>query len=224
MVYQRRGCVVGIYGDSPLTGFVLSSRSIPDRSLEVDEKKRRAWVAPGEELKRLIREKPYEAVHDLYACLIGFEDYEGMPASVAFNGRMSNRVEPMMQRGEPAGSALMKILEVFPAIRDEDPRIGAVLDMSATRNPYFHFATHHFLDKHPTVQQVWVNPNQAIYITQADFRNVQETGLDRGCTPNELAQQLFDKILGSPPEHGCGAAVCMIEGDDFRFGVYKHNR
>lgn len=219
MVYKGRVSIVGMYEGKPFAGFILSSRSEPDRSLRIEENK--VWVVPGVSLKEKIAERPFEAVDDLYACLIGFYDVKGNPAAVSFNGRMSNRVRAMMQIGNTAESSLRQLLPVFPPIPG-DPRIGAVISIDETGKPSFHFGVYDRTHgPYLAVQEIKPDSSSASYISIDDCKIISEISLDRAVNLDELSLHLFDKILGVPAEFGCGAAVCMIDGKDFRFGLYN---
>ena len=221
MVYKGRVVVVGMYENRPFAGFILSSRTEPDRTLSIEEEKRKVWVSPGESLREKISERPFESVDDLYACLIGFYDTKKNPTVTSFNGRMSNRVKAMMEAGESAEASLRQILPVFPPI-PRDPRIGAVLSMGDSGKPYFYFGVYdRTAEPYLAVQQVTTSPNSARYISLDDFSNIPEIKLAGSRNLDELSRQIFDKILGTPDEFGCGSAVCMIDGKEFKFGVYK---
>ena len=221
MTYIARAPVIGNYEGTMFAGFILSSQSEPDRKLELDKERNRIWVTPGEELQRKIEDKPYTATENLYACLIGFHDSLGNPVSVAFNGRMSNRIEATMKRmGDSAESSLIKTLSDFPP-KENDPYIGAVIAMDNNR-PSCYFGVHDRNDKpYFLIQGVEVETNKALYIALTSCRDIKELTLDKVNDNNELAQQLFENILGIPPKYGCGAGVCMIKNNAFDLGVYN---
>ena len=52
-------------------------------------------------------------------------------------------------------------------------------------------------------------------------KNIPQIKLDEIRNLNELSKQLYDKILGIPADFGCGSAVCMLDGTDFKFGMYN---
>src|SRR3972149_7420916 len=111
---------------------------------------------------------------------------------------MSNRVEAMMKIGETAESTLRQILSVFPPISN-DPGIDSVVYLDRGI-PVFYFGVSDRTDKpYSLIQGIEVKPDHANYVTSTSCRQVQEISLDRVSNPNELAHQLFDKILGTEP-------------------------
>ena len=223
MTYQGRFGVIGNYDGKLFTGFILSSRSEPDRRLELDRKRNRIWVAPGEELQKKIQEEPYTAIENLYPCLIGFVDKRGNPVSTSFNGRMNNRVEAMMKKGETAESSLRQILPVFPPI-ENDPRIGAVAYLDGDKASCYFGVYDIAEDTYLLVRKVEVDPGHALYIALTSCRDTNEIKLGKAADADEIAQQLFEDILSIPPEYGCGAGVCIIDSSapsGFELGVYN---
>ncbi|MDP2750313.1 MAG: IMP cyclohydrolase [Nanoarchaeota archaeon] len=224
MAYKGRVGILGNYEGNPFVGFILASKSDADRYLLVDEEKNTVWTAPGKKLKQEINERPYEAVDNLYACLVGFHDKNDNPVAVSFNGRMSKRVKGMVNAGESIESSLRQILSVFvPDPRD--PRIGAIASFNGAEK-VFNFGVYDRTERpYLEVQQVDVNQNQAAYRTLTECKKIKTLALKKADTLDELSKQLFDEILGIPAESGCGAAVCMIDGNEFRFGAYnQHNQ
>ena len=223
MMYQGRVGVIGNYDGSFFTGFVLSSRSEPDRRLELDRERNRIWVAPGEKLQNKIQKEPYTAIENLYPCLIGFFDNRGNPVSGSFNGRMNNRLEAMMKIGETAESSLRQILSVFPPIKN-DPRIGSVAYLDGNE-PSCYFGVYDRTEPpYLSVQKVEVERGHALYIALTSCRDINEIKLGKVANPDELARKLFENILPIPPEYGCGAGVCIIDNSapsGFEVGVYN---
>jgi len=224
MAYQGRVGVAGNYDGKPFVGFVLASRSEPDRKLAVDKEKNRVWVAPGKDVTAKLEEGDFTAVDNLYACLIGFYDKGNKPTAVSFNGRMGNCVERMMRAGEPARLAMAQILPVFVP-QENDPRIGVVAHFyGESGQPLFCWGVYDRADESSTylsVEETQIGANKALYVPLTSCRDFGKLDLDIGSSLDELSQQLFEKILGAPPEFGCGAAVCMIDGNGFMFGVYN---
>lgn len=223
MTYQGRVGIVGNYDGKPFAGFILSSTSDSDRYLAVDKDRNSVWTAPEEKHKQRFQEKPYEVGKNLYPCLVGFHDSNNSPVAVSFNGSMSKRVKSMVQTGESIESSLRQVLSVFVPY-PRDPRIGTIVNFDGS-NPVFTFGVYDRTDKpYLAVQQVDVNPNQVSYVTLTDCKNIQTLDLKKIDNLDELSKQLFDEILGIPAEFGCGAAVCMIDGNEFQFGVYNQRK
>jgi len=226
MTYRARSVVLGNLSGCPFTGYVLASRTEPDRSLLLDREASRVWVAPGENLRRRLVEQPFRASTDLYPCLIGFPDRDGNPAAVAFNGRMSQRIEDMMRmRGETPESSMSRVLEVFPP-KPDDPRVGAVAVIKGNGLVTFHLGVYDLKpgENYMGVREVNVGDGEAIFVSSADCRAIQTIHLDMCDGPGKLAHQLFDKVLGDPDEAGCGAAVCVQYYERFDFGVWNKDK
>ena len=227
MAYMGRVVVAGNYSGMPFVGFVLASRSEPDRKLVPDEERKRVWVAPGEDVTAKLKKGDLTAVDNLYACLIGCYDASGRAAAVSFNGRMSNRAEAMVTAGYDTMDSMRKILEVFVP-QPGDPRIGVVAhidDAASPMEPVFCWGVHDRPasgDNHISVEYNPVRCGEALYVALASCRDTFELDLDTGCNLDGLSQQLFDKILGTKPEFGCGAAVCMLTPhNSFEFGIHN---
>lgn len=226
MAYQGRVGVAGNYDGKPFVGFVLASRSEPDRKLVVDEKRKRVWVAPGEDVTTKLKEGDFTAIDNLYACLIGFYDHLGKAAAVSFNGRMSNRAEAMIGAGYDLEKAMGGILHVFIP-NPGDPRIGVIAyfeEGAEPAKPKFCWGVHDRTNPelpYFSVSTAETGENQASYTALASPDHAHDLNLEKGMSLNRLSQFLFDNILGPEPEFGCGAAVCMIDGNEFRFGVHN---
>jgi hypothetical protein len=224
MAYMGRAAVAGRYDSRAFVGFVLASKSEPDRKLDIDKERNRVWVAPGGDVTAKLKARNFTAIDNLYACLIGFYDSKKRPAAVAFNGRMSNRAEAMVAAGYGVQKSMRGILHVF-APNPGDPRIGVIAyleegaeshkfcwgvhDMASQGLPYF------------SVSTAETDDNQASYTALASPDQSHMLELEKGMSLDELSQFLFERILGNPPEFGCGAAVCLIDGNEFRFGVHN---
>ncbi len=50
MAYIGRAAVAGRYDSRAFVGFVLASKSEPDRKLVIDNERNRVWVVPGEDV------------------------------------------------------------------------------------------------------------------------------------------------------------------------------
>lgn len=227
MAYIGRAAVAGRYDSRAFVGFVLASKSEPDRKLVIDKERNRVWVAPGEDVTAKLKAGDFTAVDNLYACLIGFYDSEKRPAAVAFNGRMSNRAEAMVAAGYDVQKSMMGILHVF-APNSGDPRIGVIAYLEEGAGPHkFCWGVHDRANPelpYFSVSTAETDDNQASYTALASPDHAQSLDLKKGMSLDELARHIFYEILGTKPEFGCGAAVCLIDGNEFRFGVHNLKR
>ena len=226
MTYQGRVIITGMYEGTPFVGFILSSRSEQDRTLVPDYRKNEVGLdpLPGSALQKLCSEDTRKGNRNLYECLMGFDDQKGRPTLLTFNGKMIRSARRNMTIRRPVQytpeKALKVALDSTPPDREDDARLGSVTGIYRSGEPYSFIGAYDLGNPIHTCKLDLLD-NKAFYVSIGDCRTIFVLDLDTGCSLDQLSQQLFEQILGTPPEYGFGAAVCRIEGSQFNIGIHN---
>lgn len=225
--YRGRVVVLANYEGIPAVGFILASRSEQEREIRANQEKGRIDVVATGLLEEKIAgasQFPWDYANDIYSCVLSFCCKDGQKGIVAFNGRAGRRIKDMMESGRNyfPEACLEKTLEVFPPKVANDPRLGAVVFIGKDC-PEFYFGTFGLEDEKPIIMKLdgLGEKNKAKFIALSSPSAIGEISLDAAQSPDELAQQIFYRVLGNSPIFGIGSGVCMLRGGEFQFGKYN---
>jgi len=220
MEYLGRTVVVGDYDGMPFVGNVIQSRSDGGRVLRAFGNQVNIVPAESElpEVIEQLRVGDLSITHNSYPCVYGFRA-EQYPHLVAGNGRFAGVVKRKLKR---AGSGLRESINL--ALDASDPKPGDPRILAATGS-YLEKDLHYLggFDisvPYNFVKDVPVRRNKARFISSAKVLEIQEMDVSKA-KEGKLAQFLFNHFLGEEPEFAIGAAVGIIEGNQFRFGIFN---
>jgi hypothetical protein len=222
-MYTSRIVGTGTHKGRPIVAFTLASRSIPYRELRAFPDKGKINVFPRQGYENHPTNIDPEV--DCYAC-VKTGAANGMRFMASLNGHHCKRVASHLKQGLPPQMALGLTMLDFPAYTG-DARIGALAYLSGGKNLHY-LATN---DDDRKEFRIAAYPNEChsglddklLFIHDTDTR-LQKYLLLRTdeMSPEGLAHYIHNNIGGRELLFGAGTGVAMLEGENFKIGVYNH--
>jgi len=219
MVYTARTVVVGKTGNDPFVGFILASKSLRNRRLEIRrcENSEKIYVFParGFELDNI----NYPEV-DNYACVIS--EQVPNPQSrllVGFNGHMAKRCAHNILDGMNPFLALDSTLFEFRGSRG-DARVGAVVYASPAGEVAAYFGINDIDRMEKRVKKINLESNRASYLCVSDTSQENLTDIPQDVSSDQLADFIANGMIPNL-EKLIAVGVCVLRKNGQDLSVYN---
>jgi len=217
MVYTARTLVIGMNEQHPFMGFILASKSLGNRRLEVrdfaDSKRIYVFPAKGHELDNI----RYPEV-DNYACIILQKTIPKEKLTkvsrflVGFNGHMAKRCTENILDGMNPFLALDSTLFEFRGLRG-DARIGGVISEDSKGNFSAYLGINDTDRIEKRIRKIDLQPSRVRYVSIKDTSKEEQVEVPCGLSSEQLAEFLAARMIPNL-ENLIATGICILKDDD----------